>query len=138
MKTYGLIQMAGSQSMIHCPLLTSTSHTLWIISLIAMRLMEYQIMTSKALTRKPIHYLKLGIFTLSYTRNMIPFFFVKCKCKAEMKKAVEYKMRACIDDEGEILYAICGCPAGTGPLCSCKHFGAPCYLKLSLKINIHF
>ena len=82
----------------------------------------------KSLNKKAYPLFKAGHLHSLIYKKCNSILFVKCKCKAEMKKVVEYAMRACIDDEGEILYAICGCPAGTGPLCSCKHFGALCYL----------
>ena len=52
---------------------------------------------------------------------------VKCKCHAEMKKNQLYLMRAVFNTTSDIVFAVCGCVAGAGPTCSCKHFGALCY-----------
>ena len=40
-----------------------------------------------------------------------------------MKKNQIYRIRVVFDDN-DIVYAVCGCAAGAGPTCSCKHLGA--------------
>uniref|UniRef100_A0A1X7VCF2 Uncharacterized protein n=1 Tax=Amphimedon queenslandica TaxID=400682 RepID=A0A1X7VCF2_AMPQE len=62
----------------------------------------------KSLNKKAYPLFKAGHLHSLIYKKYDSVLFVKCKCKAEMKKAQEYMMRACIDDEGEILYAICG------------------------------
>ena len=53
---------------------------------------------------------------------------VKAQCRAEMKKTVVYNLRVSFDSgSSDITYATCGCPAGCGPTCVCKHLGALCY-----------
>ena len=59
----------------------------------------------------------------SYCNDVI---LLKCKCHAEMKKAQVYFIKV-VFDANDIVYAVCGCAAGAGPTCSCKHFGALCY-----------
>ena len=52
---------------------------------------------------------------------------IRCKCLPEMKKDILYNVNVTIDKSGEILTAACGCPAGVGPVASCKHICALCY-----------
>ena len=52
---------------------------------------------------------------------------IRCKCLPEMKKDILYNVNVTIDKSGEILTAACGCPAGVGPMASCKHICALCY-----------
>uniref|UniRef100_A0A1X7VHP1 SWIM-type domain-containing protein n=1 Tax=Amphimedon queenslandica TaxID=400682 RepID=A0A1X7VHP1_AMPQE len=44
-----------------------------------------------------------------------------------MKKTITYNIRAAFDKSSDVVFAACGCPAGLGPTCSCKHYGAFCY-----------
>lgn len=49
-------------------------------------------------------------------------------CLPEMKKQDTYTIELSQDKvSGDILTAICGCPAGCGPKGSCKHIAALCY-----------
>ena len=49
-------------------------------------------------------------------------------CRAEMKKKVQYKLALTISGKtAAITRAECGCPAGEGPLATCKHIGAFCF-----------
>ena len=49
-------------------------------------------------------------------------------CLPEMKKNVTYKILLTVScTSGDIKTASCGCPAGLGPVRSCKHIGALCY-----------
>ena len=53
---------------------------------------------------------------------------LECKCFPEMKKTTTYGVRVALDrSSNEIVCARCGCPAGRGPTCCCKHLGAFCY-----------
>ena len=55
----------------------------------------------------------------------------RCNCLPEMKKNLKYNLRLSLrkegESQGEILFASCPCPAGKGPLGSCKHIAAVCY-----------
>ena len=55
--------------------------------------------------------------------------FIKCKCLPEMRKDHVYFIKLVIRSEAEsvIVYAECGCPAGRGPMGSCKHIAALAY-----------
>ena len=51
----------------------------------------------------------------------------KCTCLAEMKKDVAYQLRVAFNSVSSNLeYAICGCPAGHGPKCTCEHLACFC------------
>ena len=52
---------------------------------------------------------------------------MKCTCIPEMKKSVTYVIRTAFNTSSDIVFAVCGCPAGRGPTCTCKHLGAFCY-----------
>ena len=53
---------------------------------------------------------------------------LECKCFPEMKKTTTYGVRVALDrSSNDIVFAKCGCPAGRGPTCCCKHLGAFCY-----------
>ncbi len=52
---------------------------------------------------------------------------IKCKCYAEMKKNQFYSIKIAFDSDSEIVFSSCGCAAGLGPACSCKHLSALCY-----------
>ena len=52
---------------------------------------------------------------------------VKCECLPEMKKNIKHQVKLSITNSGEIVFASCPCPAGKGPLASCKHTAAACY-----------
>ena len=52
---------------------------------------------------------------------------VKCECVPEMKKNIKHQVKLSITNSGEIVFASCPCPAGRGPLASCKHTAAACY-----------
>lgn len=52
----------------------------------------------------------------------------KSVCLPEMKKDTIYNIQMSTDiNSGDILSASCGCPAGLGPLGSCKHIAGMCY-----------
>ena len=44
-----------------------------------------------------------------------------------MKKDIVYKIDLTIDAKGDIITAMCGCPAGAGPSGCCKYISALCY-----------
>ena len=54
-----------------------------------------------------------------------------------MKKSQMYVLKVCFSAAtSDIVQAVCGCVAGTGPLSSCKHLGALCYfLEESCRLN---
>ena len=52
---------------------------------------------------------------------------IRARCNAEMKKAKVYSIRVVCNKDSDIIYAVCDCVAGVGPLCTCKHLGALCY-----------
>lgn len=52
---------------------------------------------------------------------------MKCTCIPEMKKGLMYNIRVSFNTSSDIVFAVCGCPAGRGPTCTCKHLGAFCY-----------
>ena len=51
-------------------------------------------------------------------------YVLKCHCLPEMKKDILYNIHLKMDNDGEIVGASCGCPAGAGPNGSCKHIAA--------------
>ncbi len=52
----------------------------------------------------------------------------KSICLPEMKKNITYSITLTVNRiNGDILSAVCGCPAGLGPTGSCKHIAALCY-----------
>ena len=52
---------------------------------------------------------------------------MRCICLPEMKKGM-YKMELALNNLlANITHAKCDCPAGAGPLGSCKHIAAFCY-----------
>lgn len=51
---------------------------------------------------------------------------VVAKCLAQMKQET-YRVVVMLDDSGDIIKGYCGCPAGAGPTCTCKHLAALCY-----------
>ncbi len=57
--------------------------------------------------------------------------YFECDCLHEMKNDSIYKLKLSMvkngNREGEILFCSCICPAGKGPLGSCKHIAALCY-----------
>ena len=53
--------------------------------------------------------------------------YIRCNCLPEMKKTMTYKVEMALSESGDIIYASCPCPAGKGPLGSCKHVAALCY-----------
>ena len=52
---------------------------------------------------------------------------MKCTCYPEMKKTIMYNIRTTFEKSSDVVIAACGCPAGLGPTCSCKYYGAFCY-----------
>ena len=44
-----------------------------------------------------------------------------------MKKDIVYKLDMTLNDNGDVVTASCGCPAGGRPHGSCKHIAALCY-----------
>ena len=54
-------------------------------------------------------------------------YMIRCRCLPEMKKDIVYKIDLTIDAKGDIITAMCGCPAGVGPSGCCKHISALCY-----------
>lgn len=65
---------------------------------------------------------------LSSDNDIVHF---RCDCLPEMKKNQTYKLKLSMvkegENQGEIEFASCPCPAGKGPLGSCKHIAAVCY-----------
>lgn len=54
--------------------------------------------------------------------------YIRANCLPEMKKDRIYKLSLVLNkDSFDITYAHCGCPAGKGPMGSCKHIAALCY-----------
>ena len=54
--------------------------------------------------------------------------YLKANCIPEMRKDRLYSMKMIISTNSyDVLNAECGCPAGKGPNCSCKHIGAFSY-----------
>ena len=49
------------------------------------------------------------------------------KILPEMKKNIKHQVKLSITNSGEKVFASCPCPAGKGPLASCKHTAAACY-----------
>ena len=56
---------------------------------------------------------------------------IKCKFYAEMKKKNQFCPIKVA--ESDIVFSSCGCAAGLGPACSCKHLSALCYFLEELK-----
>ena len=54
-------------------------------------------------------------------------YFIRSTCLPEMKKDIVYKLEMTLDDNGDVVTASCGCPAGGRPHGSCKHIAALCY-----------
>ena len=54
-------------------------------------------------------------------------FYFTSSVWAEMKKAVNYKVDAAINNDGIILEAQCECGAGQGPTAHCKHVSTVMY-----------
>ena len=52
---------------------------------------------------------------------------MKCTCYPEMKKTIMYNIRTAFEKSSDVVFVACGCPAGLGPTCSCKHYEAFCY-----------
>ena len=56
------------------------------------------------------------------------YLFVRANCIPEMRKDRVYHVRMALSEDGyNVSHAACGCPAGIGPLGSCKHIGAMTY-----------
>ena len=54
--------------------------------------------------------------------------FIKADCLPEMRKDRTYKIVIGLEKSSfDIVFAVCGCPAGKGPSGSCKHIAALCY-----------
>ena len=54
--------------------------------------------------------------------------YYQANCLPEMKKNTVYAIRIAINNRsGDVMYAQCGCAAGSGPTGSCKHIAAMCY-----------
>ena len=47
------------------------------------------------------------------------------QCLAHMRQ-LTYKLMLMLNDEWDIIHANCGCPAGSGPNCACKHVAVLC------------
>ncbi len=52
---------------------------------------------------------------------------MKCTCIPEMKKDITYTIHIAFNSSSDIVYAVCGCTAGHGPKCTCKHLASLCY-----------
>ena len=48
-------------------------------------------------------------------------FFVRCECKAEMKRSISFKVDVYVDVDGCVVQCQCECAAGMGPSAVCKH-----------------
>ena len=70
---------------------------------------------------------KAGHIQYVHHKVLEELLLMKCTCYPEMKKAIIYNIRAAFDKSCDVVFATCGCPAGLGPTCSCKHYGAFCY-----------
>ena len=56
------------------------------------------------------------------------YLFVKANCIPEMRMDKVYHVHMALSEDGyDVTHAECGCPAGIGPLGSCKHIGALAY-----------
>ncbi len=64
---------------------------------------------------------------VAYMRYSETCLLIKAKCYAEMKKKELYSIRCVFDSNNDIKCMTCGCVAGIGPTCTCKHVGALCY-----------
>ena len=54
--------------------------------------------------------------------------YVRANCHPEMKKDRVYRVCMALTIGGyDLAHAECGCPAGKGPHCSCKHICILCY-----------
>ena len=91
----------------------------------------------KSMNKKAFPLFKAGHIQSVFYRNYADFILIQCKCKAEMKKSQMYVLKVCFSAAtSDIVQAVCGCVAGTGPLSSCKHLGALCYfLEESCRLN---
>ena len=54
-------------------------------------------------------------------------YLLKCICLPEVKKDILYNVHLTMDNNGEIVSASCGCPAGAGPKGSRKHIATFSY-----------
>ncbi len=52
---------------------------------------------------------------------------MKCTCMPEMRKDITYTLRVIFNSTSDIMFAVCGCPVGHGPQCTCKHLACFCY-----------
>ena len=81
--------------------------------------------------------------TQLYDENFLMYFrfskkdsytYIRCSCRAEMKKGVCYKVDVKIEDGGSVIEAQCECAVGMGPDAHCKHvttvmYGAVMFAK---------
>ena len=70
---------------------------------------------------------KAGHIQYVYHKVFDEQLLMKCTCYPEMKKTIMYNIRTAFEKSSDVVFAACGCPAGLGPTCSCKHYGAFCY-----------
>ena len=80
---------------------------------------------------KSINKLAENLYICGHIQNIVahheisPFLYIKARCLPEMRKDRNYRiLMAIVIVTGEIQH---GCPAGAGPMGSCKHIAALCY-----------
>ena len=81
----------------------------------------------KDVNTKAFPLFKAGHIQYVHYREHNKIIFMKCTCMPEMKKDLTYRIRVVFQMFGDIEFAVCGCPAGRGPMCMCKHLAAFCY-----------
>ena len=60
--------------------------------------------------------------------NTSSLLYIRANCLPEMRKDHVYRLVMSLQcDSMDVTTATCGCPAGKGPVASCKHVGALCY-----------
>ena len=58
---------------------------------------------------------------------------VRGDCAQKMRKDCVYKLIIHLGSDLNIISTQCGCPAGKGPIASCKHIGVLCHCILKFK-----
>ena len=83
---------------------------------------------SKNLNTRAFPLFKAGHIQYVYYKKLDEKMLMKCSCLPEMKKTLSYSIRVAFTIcNSNIIFAVCSCPAGNGPTCTCKHIGAFCY-----------
>uniref|UniRef100_A0A1X7VVI1 SWIM-type domain-containing protein n=1 Tax=Amphimedon queenslandica TaxID=400682 RepID=A0A1X7VVI1_AMPQE len=83
---------------------------------------------SKNVNTRTFPLFKAGHIQYVYYKKLDDKMFVKCSCLPEMKKTLSYSIRVRFTiHNSNIIFAVCGCPAGNGPTSTSKHIGAFCY-----------